>query len=218
MTIIKDIKLCVHESLADFAANRDLKGWVSADEVVDTKPLFEEIKKLSEENRSLKETLGTMEKRAAAVATSQVDKKAEAYKELRKVLRAIEIKVSASLADGKEVKLDLLRLFYVSKDTLINGVTNAAGASQTEIFFYHNVCPKLQVHGLIVNEKVPGARYRRSCVSSLGSAFLADMERRILLEDKAPVVRENGSEKGAPKVPTKRVKRTKAKASPSDET
>jgi Domain of unknown function (DUF4062) len=24
----KDIKLCVHESLADFAANRDLKGWV----------------------------------------------------------------------------------------------------------------------------------------------------------------------------------------------
>jgi Domain of unknown function (DUF4062) len=40
----KDIKLCVHESLADFSANRDLKGWVSADEVEDTRPLHEEIK------------------------------------------------------------------------------------------------------------------------------------------------------------------------------
>ncbi len=127
------------------------------------------------------------------------------------MLSAIELKIPASLADGKEAKLDLLRLFYGNKDALINGVTNAANTSEAETFFYHNICPKLQVHGLTVNEKVPGARYRRSCVSSLGSAFLADMERRIVLQEKASVMEENGSEKEAPKVPTKGVKRTKAK-------
>lgn len=53
----KDIKLCVHESLADFVARRELKGWVSGGEIVDTRPLFEEIKKLAEENKLLKASL-----------------------------------------------------------------------------------------------------------------------------------------------------------------
>lgn len=48
---VKDIRLCVHESLSDFSANRKLKGWVSADEIIDTHDLAEEIKKLNEENR-----------------------------------------------------------------------------------------------------------------------------------------------------------------------
>ena len=178
----KDIKLCVHESLADFGANRELKGWVSADEVIDTKPLFEEIRKLSDENRSLKETLRAMEQRAVAIANPETDTKAAANNELKTILKAVEIKIPASLADGKEIKIDLLNLFYGNKDVLINGVTNAVNASESEIFFYHNVCPKLQVHGLTVNEKVPGARYRRSYVSAFGSAFLAQMEKRVLLE------------------------------------
>lgn len=177
----KDIKLCVHESLADFAANRDLKGWVSADEVIDTKPLFDEIRKLAEENRQLKESLAEQEKRAS----SQTTKANESFQQLRKVLRAIEVKIPASLADGKETKLDLLSLFYGNKDTFINGVTNAAGASEAETFFFYNVCPKLQVHGLTVNEKVAGARYRRYAITREGSAFLAEMERKLLLNDDA---------------------------------
>ena len=56
-------------------------------------------------------------------------------------------------------------MFYKNRDKLINGVTNAANASEAETFFYHNVCPKLQVHGLADNEKVAGVRYRRSFVS-----------------------------------------------------
>lgn len=178
----KDIRLCVHESLADFAANRDLKGWVSADEIMDTKPLFEEIRKLSDENRELKESLAAAEKR---VATVSQPRQADSFQELRKVLRAIEVKIPASLANGAESKADLLTLFYENKETLVNGVTNASGASEAQAFFYFNVCPKLQVHGLIVNEKVPGVRYRRSAVSALGTTFLAEMERRLLLETQA---------------------------------
>lgn len=46
----KDIRLCVYESLSDFAANRDLKGWVSSDEVLNSQALLDEIATLREEN------------------------------------------------------------------------------------------------------------------------------------------------------------------------
>lgn len=177
----KDIKLCVHESLADFASKRDLKGWVSADEVIDTRPLFEEIKKLSEENKILRETVQQNERRASTVVKQESSY--EKFSELRNILNEIEIKIPAKLTQGDETTLSLQTIFYRSKDALINGVTNAASASPAENFFYHNVCPKLQVHGLVTNEKVPGVRYRRSYVSSAGNAFLAQLEREILLAD-----------------------------------
>ena len=204
----KDIKLCVHESLADFVANRDLKGWVSADEVQDTKPLFEEIRKLADENRDLKETIAALEKRIAT-GVSPASRQNETFTELRKVLAAIDIKIPADLASGEEYTTSLLNLFFQNKEAFVNGVTNSSGASAAETFFFHNVCPKLQVHGLIVNEKVPGVRYRRSAVSPLGHSFLAEMERRILLAKKPeqPPLIEDGSASvavTAKEVPAKR--------------
>lgn len=177
----KDIKLCVHESLADFASNRELKGWVSADEIIDTRPLFEEIRKLSEENKNLIETIAQHERRAPTITKKYV--KPDNFVELENILKKIEIKIPANLSDGNEKISNLLRIFYNNKDTLINGVTNAASVSAVESFFYHNVCPKLQVHGLVINEKVPSVRYRRSYVSPSGNAFLAQMERVIHLAD-----------------------------------
>ncbi len=176
----KDIKLCVHETLADFSVNKTLKGWVQADEVIDTKPLFDEIQKLAEENKSLKEALSDLEKRSA----SESSKKSESFKELREVLAGIEVKVPANIAGGNETTIDLLTIFYGNRDTLVGGVTNRNDVSDAESFFFFNVCPKLQVHGLVVNEKVAGVRYRRYAVTQLGSAFLADMEKRIVLGKK----------------------------------
>lgn len=180
----KDIKLCVHESLADFVTNRNLKGWISADEFIDTKPLFEEISKLSEENRLLKKALENLENQVPNIETTK-NNKIERFNELKKVLKAIEIKVPATLTNTNEEEIvDLLRIFYNNKETLINGVTNKMQASNAETFFYANVCPKLQVHSLIINEKVPSVQYRRSYVSNLGNEFLAYLEKSILLKDK----------------------------------
>ncbi|MFM0729272.1 DUF4062 domain-containing protein [Paraburkholderia sediminicola] len=175
----KDIKLCVHESLADFAASRDLKGWVSADEVTDTRTLVEEIKRLSDENRSLKEALARLEKKTAAQGA--VDAKAAEFEQLAKILRAIEITVPAKASGKEDFKITLVDLFHSNKETFVNGVTNAAQVSDAESWLYHSICPKLQVHGLMVNEKVAGVRYRRSSVSSRGQEFLAFMERTLLL-------------------------------------
>lgn len=174
----KDIRLCVHESLADMALNRELKGWVSGDEVVDTKPLFDEIKKLSDENRQLKEALAEQEKRISKKTDSR-----ESFLELRKILSAIDIKVPAKLAgEDEDVVIDLLSIFFNAKELLINGITNAHGIDDFDSFMFFNICPKLQVHGLTINEKVAGVRYRRYAVTPLGSALLADMERSLVLE------------------------------------
>lgn len=201
----KDIKLCVHESLADFASNRELKGWVSADEVIDTRPLFDEIKKLSEENKVLRETVSQNERRGPTVVNQDAD--SEKFVELRNILQGIDVKVPANLAKGEGKTIDLLTMFYANKDTLVNGVTNAVNASPAEVFFYHNVCPKLQVHGLVVNEKVPSVRYRRSYVSDAGTAFLAQLERAFhLLGKKAEKVEQQPiGEPVAAKTPAKSI-------------
>lgn len=176
----KDIKLCIHETLSEFSANRVLKGWVQADEVVDTKPLFDEIRKLSDENKELKEAVSELEKRS----TSAPSKRTESFKELREVLSGIDIKIPADLTKGKETTASLLDIFYGSRDMLINGISNQSGSSTAQSFFFFNICPKLQVHGLMVNEKVTGVRYRRYAVTQLGSNFLADMEKQIVLDKK----------------------------------
>ena len=67
----KDIKLCVHESLSDFSSNRDLKGWVSADEVANTQPLLDEIGRLNEEVNILKEQLEIANKKTTNTRTKK---------------------------------------------------------------------------------------------------------------------------------------------------
>lgn len=183
----KDIRLSVHESLSDFASSRELKGWVQADEIVDTKPLFEEIKKLSEENQQLKMTLAEQEKKFAARSNRQ-----DNFWDVAELLRSIEIKVPAKVTQGKEATTNLFSLFVSNRDSFINGVTNSATTNDVASFFYFNVCPKLQVHGFVENEKVPGVRYRRYAITKAGAAFLAEYD-RLEFEKKQADKEKNGA-------------------------
>nr|ABX64465.1 conserved hypothetical protein [Pseudomonas syringae] len=171
----KDIRLAVHESLSDFASSRELKGWVQADEVIDTKPLFEEIKKLSEENHNLKNTLAEQKSKILTNQSGQV----ENFEELANILKSVEIKIPGKINQGKDATQSLLDIFINNRDTIINGVTNSVAGSELEGFFYFNVCPKLQVHGLVENEKVVGVQYRRYTTTKAGLSFIAEFERRL---------------------------------------
>jgi hypothetical protein len=173
----KDIKLAVHESLADFAANRDLKGWVSGDAVSDPKPLLDEIKKLTDENAVLRRTAADLER----THKSKTSSKLFDYDELLEQLRAINVDLPAKYHEAaKSKKLDLFSLLYNLKEYLITGVTNEIGMSEENKFMYFTVAPKLQIHGLVENEKVPGVAYRRTAISQKGLAFLAEFERHHL--------------------------------------
>lgn len=171
----KDVRLCVHESLADLAENRDLKGWVSGSEVEDSRGLHDEVRRLREENERLRETLASVDKEGTK-------KPVEGFEDLKKILAATQVKIPANLTGGEEDSTaSLLTLFVNNQDTLVSGVTNKYGAADDETFFYYSVCPKLQVHGLVDNEKVVGVQWRRSYVNKSGSDFLAYLHREKLL-------------------------------------
>jgi hypothetical protein len=178
----KDVRLAVYETLSDFAANRDLKGWISATEVIDTKPLVDELAKLAEENRALREALEKSKTVKTPAKKAEAKERDLATNELANLLAAIDIKIPAGLAGGKETTVDLLNIFFNNKDTLISGVTNAHGISDAETFYYFNICPKLQVYGLTANEAVPGVRWRRSYVTPYGAKFLAEIERQQIIK------------------------------------
>ena len=50
----KDIKIAIHETLADFEYRKELIGWVRADKAIDAGPLAEQIAALVKENNELR--------------------------------------------------------------------------------------------------------------------------------------------------------------------
>lgn len=176
----KDIRLCVMESLPDIAASRDLSGWISGDEVPDTKALIEEINKLSKEVAELSKENSDLKTK---MANGKKDGTEEEFQALEKILKSIKIKVPPSATEkDDDMEVSLYELFLQLKDVIVTGITNQAGQHDSYGFIYNNVCPKLQIHGLVQNEKVAGVRWRRFSTTKLGQEFLAYVERKKLLE------------------------------------
>lgn len=175
----KDIKLCAYESMSDHAADPNLKGWIAAEEVPDTGPLQEQLKRLKEENDGLVVKVRELE---ADAKTPSPHNTPTQDQELLDVLEAIEINVPAkATGKDKDIKSNLLSIALNQRDKLTNGVTNHYGMSDADQFLYFNILPKLQNHGLAENEKVAGVRYRRSYLNKKGQTLLAELDRRRLL-------------------------------------
>lgn len=171
---VKDIRLCVHESLSDFSANRKLKGWISADEIIDTHDLAEEIKKLNEENRKLKSDIETKDKKIKSLTNN----KDIELKELVDILNEIKVTVPSKYTGGdKDVDTTLVNVFAAYQRSFVNGITNDLNMSGTSNYLYYTISPMLKVHNLMENEKVTGAKYRRYVVTDKGTKLLAYLEK-----------------------------------------
>lgn len=176
----KDIRLCVYESLSDIAASRELKGWVSADEVVNSQSLVEEISVLRLENDALKQRLENAEKKVTQPQDIAVT---DDFSELLSVLEATEVKVPDKLSGKSEMTNSLLSIFENEQDDLVTGVSNSYNSSDHEAFLYYNVCPKLQIHGLVLNEKVAGVQWRHFAITQKGSELLAHLAKSSLIKN-----------------------------------
>ncbi|MBI1835280.1 MAG: DUF4062 domain-containing protein [Burkholderiales bacterium] len=170
----KDIKLCVYESLAEFASNPELKGWIAADSTEDTKPLHEEIAKLRSEIERLRTADLTNNSGKKSTTNNQEMK---SFEQIEHVLKSIEIIIPLHLLiTGFKNATNLLETFYNSREALINGITNRGSESELNLFLVDTVCPKLTIHGLVESERVPGYTFRRFFVTKKGAAFLANFE------------------------------------------
>lgn len=173
---VKDIKLCVHESLSEFSGDPRIVGWVPASEIEDTKKIVEQIRTLQIENQNLKTKL------AASEATNKktVDN-AEKVSDTIRSLFLVEIDVPKEFSNGKkQLKMSLMELFYLNKETFISGIQNSVGMSEIDSYFYFTIAPRLQIYGIVDNEKVQGVRYRRTFVTKFGNEVLVEFEKRFL--------------------------------------
>jgi hypothetical protein len=176
---LKDIKLCVYESLGNYALDSSLTGWVSGRDIVDSSSMVKELEALRSENASLKAKLTSQ-----SLTTDRSEDDSEMAR-LVKILRSIEVIIPSGISSSREeTSIPLLDLFINNKDILVAGVTNATGSGEVASFYYHSVFPKLQVHGLAENEKVVGVRYRRSFVNKKGHKLLAWIESTLIEGEK----------------------------------
>jgi hypothetical protein len=178
---MKDIRLCVMESLPEIASTKELAGWISGNEIPDTKGLVDEIAKLNNEVRELTKENSILTKKVGQHA--KITNSSE-FDELKTILDSVEIKIPPKVVNGKEnVVQTLFTLFISIQETLVTGVTNQSQQDEAVYFLYNNVCPKLQIHGLVQNEKVASVRWRRFSITKKGQEFLAHIEKQKLISE-----------------------------------
>jgi len=179
----KDVKLAVLETVPQLAQEYELKGWVRATEVPDTKALADELSRLHTENKELREKLTEQAKqidKSRSIASASEKEFAELFDLFSSIM--VDIKHSKQ-AFGNASKLpdevSLLDLAISCKDILMRGVTNQIGISEVESFVFFTLCPRLQTYDIVLNEKVAGVRYRRYAVTKKGTQFFAYLEKMI---------------------------------------
>jgi hypothetical protein len=168
----KDIKLAVHETVGDFIGRYQFSGWVKGDKIADTAPLLEEIKRLTTHRNDLEGQLTELKKVSHSVAKAEAEQ--VNLHELGIILSKIEIdtKLLNNPDDTTSRMVDLYRIFIFYSDQIISGINNKFGMSNAEQFLYYNVCTKLQIYGLVKNEKVAGVQWRMYSITPLGERFL----------------------------------------------
>jgi len=179
----KDVKLAVLETVPQLASEYELKGWVRATEIPDTKALADELSRLHAENRELLEKLTTQAKQLdkSRPSTSATEKEFEELFDLLASMKLDVRKAKHSFANASQVpnELSVLDLALSFKDILMNGVTNQMGISDLQSFAFFTLCPRLQTYDLVQNEKVAGVRYRRYAVTKKGTQFFAYVEKKL---------------------------------------
>lgn len=173
---VKDIKLAVHETLADYSKRLDFTGWISGREIVDTRPLLEELARLREDKEKLQARLDSMTQQAPRQASGAVKKLPdEDMREIVNMLKEIEVstKVFSSEEDAELVSYPVMTIVSVMRDKLVTGVTNKIGSSKVDNFLYFNVLPKLEIYDLAGLEKVAGMQWQRYRLTAKGKALIA---------------------------------------------
>lgn len=162
----KDIKLAVHETLADFKDRYDFNGWIPGN-------IENKLEELSEENDSLRKEIQELKKNNTTKIYSklQCDKEKTSKQEFEQIYSEFESKIIAYKIDGLEYKSNLN--FFVENycSTMITGVHNNYGMSEAARLLFYSVMPLLNLHDLADIEPVPKVAYRRFYLTAKGKKY-----------------------------------------------
>ncbi|MCD9548209.1 DUF4062 domain-containing protein [Photobacterium carnosum] len=176
----KDIRLCVLESLPEIAISRNLDGWISGSEVPDTKSLVDEITRVTKENNDLNNEIIRLQEKIKKIPTLRNNKSLD---EDINVLKSIIVKFPERLHTNKiGEEITLFEALLWLKSNLVTGITNKNGIDDLTSYVYGHICPRLQIHDLVVNEKVASVKYRRFSLTKQGQKLLAYIEKKKLID------------------------------------
>jgi hypothetical protein len=180
----KDIKLAVHETLADLLVRYSLSGWVRGGDQENINSLFGELARVNKRNEELlaeSKRLQTQLERATRSGKNQWND--QELDSVINLLKPIELEFQSD-SEEKPGPRSILEVVNCYRDMLVTGVSNHVGMSDREKLLFFNVCPKLAVYELASLEKVAGAAWQRYAPTAKGRALLAyfDRERTLMPE------------------------------------
>lgn len=169
----KDIKLAVHETLADFKDRYEFNGWVPGD-------IENKLDALSEENDSLRKEIQELKKNSAIKTHSrqQCDKEKSQDQEFEKIYSEFESKIIECTIEQKTYKLSINGFISINCSTMITGVYNQFGMSEIARVLFFNVMPQLNLYDLAEIEAVPKVTYRRFYLTSKGKKYALFLEKK----------------------------------------
>lgn len=174
------------ESIPKIETEYELQGWVRSETIPDTKALADEIAKLHTENINLRDEISNYSKKIDENNNkNNLTKESQEFEEIYNVLFETKIDITgikSKITNGPDLpdEIDVLNLAISFRDMLMRGVTNQIDMSDTDSFVFFTLCPKLQVHDLVFNEKVPSVRYRRYAVTKKGIKFFSYVDKKLL--------------------------------------
>ncbi len=173
----KDIKLAIHETLADFLKRFQFSGWISGKEVPDIKLALEENIKMRKENDELKRKIKE---------SVQVNKKnltdELSFEEVEKALKAVKLEYKGKKGESK---IESAHFFFViSQNSFATGIDNRAGMSDTKNFLFYNVAPTLMKYDLVTASKVAGVQWQTIKTTKTGYKYLRRVAEEVAQEKK----------------------------------
>lgn len=179
---VKDIKLSIFESISDLERRYNIGGWVRSDEVQDTKPLLDEIKRLSiiidktqKENNYVKNKLKKL---------LESNKEEAEFQDIIKILssKTLQYYELPEECNIKKGEFTLLNVLYAFKERLFVGVCNTITINPLDKFVFFRLAPELHIYELVENTGVPNVAFRRYGITKKGLRFIAYCEKENLFE------------------------------------
>ena len=169
----KDIKLAVHETLADFKDRYDFKGWVPGD-------IENKLEELSEENDSLRKEIQELKKNNTVKVYSrqQCENETAQDQEFEQIYSEFESKVLAYKINGVDYQSNLNYFVETYCSAMITGVYNNYGLTEVASLLFYSIMPLLNLHDLAEMEPVPKVAYRRFYLTGKGKKYALFLEKK----------------------------------------
>lgn len=162
---VKDIQIEVTNSLYEFGNSIGDKGWVRASDVINPKPILDEVERLTSENKALKNQL---EKISPLIQQDH-------FEELATLLKSHSITVTPKImAEKPELGhcTTILSVFWYIHIQLLYGIRVTPRALPFQDWLTRNIFPKLLLSGMANSLDGADGTFTTIMLSNQGKSFI----------------------------------------------